>query len=152
MFFKSIILVTLLSVATVFSQDVTPQKQVRPQGPQIVQCEKMQSLMKQIREHRATCDVCKVNAPFAGKFVADMRRGNGPRARMGMRGFGPRNGQGNRFGQMNGRGPRGPMNMQRGNGFRGGRGPAMIGRGFGGPRNGQRDQRDQRGPVNIETK
>ena len=48
-------------------------------GPPVVQCEEMKKLMKAVRDHRATCEICKTNLPPRGQFGP--RDGKGPRGR-----------------------------------------------------------------------
>ena len=75
-----------------FGQEVPkdpPVRQTRNQQPQ-VQCEEMKKLIKQVQDHRQTCEVCKTNPP--------------PRGMMGGQGRGPGGGMG--------RGPGGPPPRQ----------------------------------------
>ena len=64
-------------VSTGFAQDTVPQRPNR-QGPPVVQCEEMKKIMKQMQEHRTTCEVCKTNLPPRGQFGRGMGGGRGP--------------------------------------------------------------------------
>jgi hypothetical protein len=57
-----IVLVSLMTLATVsFAQDATQSPPRRQSPAPTIRCEEMNKLVKQIQDHRQSCEVCKTN-------------------------------------------------------------------------------------------